>query len=471
MRDGQTLEKGLSRVNKDVRSGRRAAVCALAALLIAGALPTSASAASGSVAGGVLTFTGGASVDDITITLATGNYNIADASGIAPTAGAGCMTSAGRLRCDASAITSLVVNLGEGDDKVTNFTFAPAVITGGNGTDQITGGFGADRIDGGDNDDLLNGGWGNDVFVAEPGADAVNGSIGTDTIDYSARTAPVTATLGGAADDGGTVEHDNLTGIERVIGGSGADNLVGTSAAERFVGGLGSDSFDAGGGADVIEAGDGQADSGSCGTEVDTVSFDVLDVFDASCEGWTASGTGSDSSSGSDSSGSDGGGDSGSGDDEGTVFSTPIAVTFGSKPAPFDVRRGTVALALSCAGDAAEGCRGKVTLTITQSVSKGRVAAARRRSTRRSTRRRKAFKIGSRRFKLAPGKEAKVPVRLSRRGRRALGSRRRSKVRATVAMRTTAGKRVETRTVVVERRVSRRSKRKPPRTRGRGRRR
>ena len=473
-------------MNKDVRHGRRAALTAVAAIVIAASLPAAASAGTGSVAGGVLTYTGDAAVDDISITLAQGAYVVGAVSGPAPVAGPGCQASGERIRCAASTVTSLVVNLGDGDDKVSNLTFAPATIDAGPGTDRVVSGFAADQVTGGEGNDSLNGSWGNDVFVADGGGDTVWGDLGTDTLDYSARTAPLAVTVGAGADDGASGEGDNVSEIDVLLGGSGGDALSGGSGSERIdggpgadtlagadgddtlAGGSGADSFDGGAGADAVLAADGEADTGTCGAELDTFEADGADVLDATCEGWTpgvtvGSGGKPDVEDVVDPGVGDGVG-AGTGDGaSGTVFELPIGVVFGAKPTPFYVARGTVSLALTCAEDAAGGCTGTVTLTIGPRPTG--LGTARRRSTRG----RKTTAIGRRRFKLAAGKEAAVSVRLSRRGRRVLSKRRRTKVHATVTMNTPAGKRYETRTIVVERRVVRKA-RKPVR-RGRGRRR
>jgi hypothetical protein len=254
-----------------------------------------------------------------------------------------------------------------------------------------------------------------------------------------------------------------------VDGGDGSDRIDGGVANDVLEGGAGADVLNGSFGDDQIEADDGAADSGTCGTGSDAVTADPTDVFDGSCEvrevpsvdepdeGGEGSGDdGGDEGDGSDDSGADDGGE--------TVFEEPIGVSFGSATAPFNVARGTVALQIACGAEEAAGCVGNVALALPGSGAKKRGLVSAR---RRPVKRRRAVKIGSRRFRLDAGGQAKVAVRLSRRGRRALGSRRRTKVQATITMNTAAGKRVETRMIVVERRVARRPRKPPRRTRGR----
>ena len=55
---------------------------------------------------------------------------------------------------------------------------------------------------------MLTGGEGNDVLDGGGGADTLGGGEGYDLADYSARTAPVSLTLDGAANDGEAGEQD-----------------------------------------------------------------------------------------------------------------------------------------------------------------------------------------------------------------------------------------------------------------------
>jgi hypothetical protein len=63
-----------------------------------------------------------------------------------------------------------------------------------------------------------------------------------DQVLYDSRTAPVTITLDGVADDGEAGEGDNVgADIERATGGSGDDLIVGNAAENFLLGGPGND--------------------------------------------------------------------------------------------------------------------------------------------------------------------------------------------------------------------------------------
>lgn len=151
-----------------------------------------------------------------------------------------------------SGVTAFVTQNGEdGDDTLrgpTNSTNS----SGGPGTDRLESATAASGLS------TLNGGTGPDTFVGGPGADSVT---------YADKTAAVTVTLDGAANDGELGEMDNVgTEIDNVFGGTGNDTLTG-SAAGNFLNGLagndtlsggdGDDTFVGGVGADVFNGGAG----------------------------------------------------------------------------------------------------------------------------------------------------------------------------------------------------------------------
>ena len=162
------------------------------------------------------------------------------------------------------------------------------IVDGGPGDDQLEGSAGDDRLSGGDGADRLFAGWGTDWLDGGAGADSFRGEgEGADTVSYADRTAPLTVTLASApalvGDDGAAGEGDDLSGIERVIGGAGADRLTGTAAAEFFDGGAGTDVLDARGGDDVLYAVDRTRDTVSCGEGADAADVDPKDRADG-CE-------------------------------------------------------------------------------------------------------------------------------------------------------------------------------------------
>jgi Ca2+-binding RTX toxin-like protein len=174
-------------------------------------------------------------------------------------------------------------------------------IIGASGNDNISGGgpqgififggAGNDTIAGGPGNDTLVGGSGNDWFyegTGTTGSDVFIGSDGIDTIDYSGRTAGVTITLDGTADDGqGGTEADNVgTDIENIIGGQGNDFIVGSSKNNNIIGGPGADTMQGGGGLDTVSyAPYGVAVVASLPVTIDPTDFSIGNGTGAGAEG------------------------------------------------------------------------------------------------------------------------------------------------------------------------------------------
>jgi hypothetical protein len=90
--------------------------------------------------------------------------------------------------------------------------------------------------------DVDTGGVGNDSWHADPGADSFSGGDGDDTADHRDRTAPVTITADGRADDGEAGEGDNVgADVEELFGGSGGDHVAAGPNGSRLHGGPGND--------------------------------------------------------------------------------------------------------------------------------------------------------------------------------------------------------------------------------------
>jgi Ca2+-binding RTX toxin-like protein len=178
------------------------------------------------------------------------------------------------------------VNGGDGDDVISGAAYTDPstaikftllgmagndILTGGahndqlfgaDGDDQLFGGDGKDRLDGGDDDDVENGEAGNDTFVqgkSGTGKDVLSGGAGdNDKVTYNGRSAKVTVTIGGGANDGEAGENDDVDGdIERVIGGRGADDLTAAGSGSVLLGGAGNDTVTGAGGDDVLKGGPG----------------------------------------------------------------------------------------------------------------------------------------------------------------------------------------------------------------------
>lgn len=177
------------------------------------------------------------------------------------------------------------------------------VLIGQGGPDRLYGRANDDELFGGPDADLLHGGGDRDSLYGEEGddrlengpeADLVSGGSGTDFIDYWNRTAPVEVTIGDGPNDGAAGEGDDVRAdVERARGGKAADRLVGDAGAnslygsdgdDELVGAPGSDTLRGDAGNDRIESNDGEIDKVSCGTELDTVLGDPLDVLSSDCE-------------------------------------------------------------------------------------------------------------------------------------------------------------------------------------------
>ncbi len=157
-----------------------------------------------------------------------------------------------------------------------------------------------DTLAGSSGDDVLIGGAGDDELSGGAGADTLVGGEGLDLVDYSSDSAGITVSLLDGTKTGAAA-GDTYSGIEGVIGGSGADLLIGDDAANQFfgeggndtilggdgadtlfgmdgddtiVGGRGADSLYGGNGADLIFAGDGDSVNGGAG--VDTLDLGYL---------------------------------------------------------------------------------------------------------------------------------------------------------------------------------------------------
>jgi len=237
-----------------------------------------------------------------TVDTPTGTNIVVEDAGDLVIAGDDCTTvNTHRVECVRSGNPQLIVSGGDLNDTLTNTTVIPAVMQGGTGDDTITagdavggtlnilsgdagvdtlnggghsdrlsGGSGNDRLlgndgqdtlDGGPGDDVLTGGPGTDTFrssdTAADGADVMNGD-GSDISTYASRTAPVTVTLDGVANDGAAGEGDNNIGIINLIGGSGRDVLTGDAGTSIINGGPGNDVLEGAAGSDFLngDAGD-----------------------------------------------------------------------------------------------------------------------------------------------------------------------------------------------------------------------
>ena len=188
----------------------------------------------------------------------------------------------------------IVVSLGAGNDV---FSGAGSAATGDPfpGRLEIYGSAGNDTIRGGAGNDLYSGGEGSDVLQGGPGddgSDALGGGNGNDTADYSARSAALSLSIDGLANDGagGAAEGDDIKAdIEVLRGGTGNDILVGGAGSQTLYGGPGGDTLRGGAGGDILwgDAGDDRLDEGTSssgadflggGTGIDTADYSARSV-------------------------------------------------------------------------------------------------------------------------------------------------------------------------------------------------
>lgn len=169
---------------------------------------------------------------------------------------------------DFPALTTIVVQAGDGDDNITGSPDFADVISGQDGDDTITGNGGDDTIDGGDGDDSITGdagldsidggdgadridaGDGNDNVLGGDGADSLTGGLGNDTIDAGQGTDTID---GGDGND----SINGMSGNDQIDGGTGDDSVLGGSHHDTISGGAGNDTLDGQGGHDVIDGNDG----------------------------------------------------------------------------------------------------------------------------------------------------------------------------------------------------------------------
>ena len=131
-------------------------------------------------------------------------------------------------------------------------------LIGDGGNDFLKGEGGNDGLNGGDGEDKLEGGAGDDILDGGPGADSLGGEGGSDTASYALRTADVSVTLDGNADDGQAGENDFIrTDVRNVTTGSGDD---------------------------TINSRDGKAGKINCGGGSDVVDADTDDDANSNCE-------------------------------------------------------------------------------------------------------------------------------------------------------------------------------------------
>lgn len=167
----------------------------------------------------------------------------------------------------AAPTSSLVINLGSGNDNLTASSLDPAITSSTSVT--IRGNDGADTIDA----SLLTvpvtieGGLGGDTLKGGTAADTINGEAGADSIDGGGSGDSLFGHGGATADDSAIDTISGGAGNDTASGGGGNDSILGGDGADSLLGGDGNDTISGGVGNDRIdgEAGDdrlfGEADN------------------------------------------------------------------------------------------------------------------------------------------------------------------------------------------------------------------
>ncbi len=225
------------------------------------------------IADGSDTLNGGAGIDTVDYSGATGNITMDLSSGAAQnTGGAGTDT-----------VTNIEnITGGSGNDTLSGTT-GDNVIIGGNGNDTLSGGSGNDTLTGGTGNDILTGGTGTDSLSGGDDVDTLNGDNSDSLLDGGNGTD--TLNFGANFDD---TSDSQVVNIENVVLTAAASlNLASQTEAFTITGSTGNDSITSGGGADTISGGNGNdtitggsgADSLSGGAGNDTLNGDSTDTL------------------------------------------------------------------------------------------------------------------------------------------------------------------------------------------------
>src|SRR3954453_9032373 len=203
----------------------------------------------------------------------SGQFQIFDSGqSVHVSAGAGCTVDAVQpesVDCPTQGVTSVVVNLGDGDDSATtNGVSLPLTINGGDGNDSLTEGPLHQQIKGGLGDDYL------DAGSYLHGADTWSGGSGHDTIQFP-RFDPPALSNDGRANDGLAGENDNIgTDIDGITGGYSDDTITGGPGDDTLFGKMGNTSLSGAGGNDVLDVHYGECrgtvDGGDCKDQIIT---------------------------------------------------------------------------------------------------------------------------------------------------------------------------------------------------------
>jgi Ca2+-binding RTX toxin-like protein len=231
---------------------------------------------------GVLTVTGDADDDSISVTCTAGDVQV---NGSSPAGGpVGC-----------AEVETILVRAGGGDDRVTlaevgggDFRRLAAIgVFGEDGNDTLIGSDLPDRLDGGGGTDELRGGGGGDRLIPSGGGGSAIGGEGRDRVviggngdwtindEHVVRITPFTeetllqsvelaSVTGGSGDNAisastfsGSVVLDGGPGDDVLQSGRGADDIFGRGGDDWLDSGAGNDLLDGEGGRDILRGGEG----------------------------------------------------------------------------------------------------------------------------------------------------------------------------------------------------------------------
>ena len=143
----------------------------------------------------------------------------------------------------------VVIDGGDGDDRITGTAFADTLI-GGPGNDSFDGAGGADVLIGGDGDDRLNGGAGRDVLIGGNGADSLNGGADDDVLVagpsvYDVDSTPNRAALAAVRDAWNDAGADYAARVQ-AVGAALSGAVTDDASPDTLSGGAANDVFFAG---------------------------------------------------------------------------------------------------------------------------------------------------------------------------------------------------------------------------------
>jgi serralysin len=171
-----------------------------------------------------------------------------------------------KVRCTFLNVRKIKVDVGNGDDVVTNDTSTSSTLTGGTGDDYMFGGSASDDLFGNDGNDYLDGRAGTDALIGGSGGDFLYGQAGDDSLLGEAGSDYLD---GGDGDDlvrGG----DNN---DRLFGGNGRDRLEGEGGDDQIEGNANNDELNGGPGTDTLNGGPHDAAPGDNCVAGEIVSF------------------------------------------------------------------------------------------------------------------------------------------------------------------------------------------------------